>query len=93
MHQFLKEEDPELLFDKLPRALNEAAYKMFLVDGIPKAEKQKMAMNIIERSGRRYDESVQTRLQGMEGDERMSQSYITDKLFTIRYKCDDKSHS
>jgi electron transfer flavoprotein-quinone oxidoreductase len=48
MHQFLKEQDPELLFDKLPRALNEAAYNMFLVDGIPKADKQKMAVNLIK---------------------------------------------
>lgn len=47
MHQFLKEQDPELLFDKLPRAVNEAAYNMFLVDGISKAEKQKKAVRLI----------------------------------------------
>jgi len=41
MHELLKEEEPELLFEKLPRALNEAAYEWFLVDGVPKAEKQK----------------------------------------------------
>jgi electron transfer flavoprotein-quinone oxidoreductase len=50
MHQFLKEQDPELLFDKLPRALNEAAYNMFLVDGITKADKQKMAMKLIKNA-------------------------------------------
>ncbi|GIQ67524.1 FAD-dependent oxidoreductase [Xylanibacillus composti] len=48
MHAMLKEEDPELLFDKLPRALNEAAYQMFLVDGEPKAEKQKKAVGIVK---------------------------------------------
>jgi electron transfer flavoprotein-quinone oxidoreductase len=48
MHQFLKEQDPELLFDKLPRALNEAAYNMFLVDGVPKADKQKLAVNLVK---------------------------------------------
>jgi electron transfer flavoprotein-quinone oxidoreductase len=48
MHQLLKEEDPELLFDKLPRALNEAAYNMFLVDGVTKAEKQKKAVSLIK---------------------------------------------
>lgn len=48
MHQFLKEQDPELLFDKLPKALNEAAYHMFLVDGVPKAEKQKKAVQLIK---------------------------------------------
>lgn len=48
MHQFLKDQDPELLFDKLPRAANEAAYHMFLVDGVPKAEKQKMAMRLMK---------------------------------------------
>lgn len=48
MHQLLKEEDPELLFDKLPRAVNEAAYNMFLVDGVSKAEKQKKAIKLIK---------------------------------------------
>lgn len=47
MHQFLKETDPELLFDKMPRAVNEAAYQMFLIDGGSKAEKQKKAFEII----------------------------------------------
>jgi ferredoxin like protein len=28
----------------------------------------------------------------MEGDERMSTVDISEKLFTIRYKCDDQSH-
>ena len=48
MHQFLKDEDPEMLFDKLPRAANEAAYNMFLVDGVTKAEKQKKAMRLMK---------------------------------------------
>jgi len=48
MHQFLKDQDPELLFDKLPRAANEAAYNMFLVDGITKAEKQKKAVKLMK---------------------------------------------
>jgi electron transfer flavoprotein-quinone oxidoreductase len=48
MHQFLKDQDPELLFDKLPRAMNEAAYHMFLVDGISKADKQKKAAQLIK---------------------------------------------
>lgn len=48
MHAFLKEYDPQLLFDKLPRAVNEAAYQMFLVDGATKAEKQKKAVRLIK---------------------------------------------
>lgn len=50
MHQFLKEQDPELLFDKLPQALNEAAYHMFLVDGVSKADKQKLAVKLIKEA-------------------------------------------
>jgi electron transfer flavoprotein-quinone oxidoreductase len=50
MHQFLKENDPDLLFNKLPRAANEAAYNMFLVDGITKAEKQKMAVRLMKEA-------------------------------------------
>lgn len=48
MHTLLKEQDPDLLFDKLPRALNEAAYQMFLVDGESKADKQKKAASIVK---------------------------------------------
>ena len=48
MHELLKEQDPELLFDKLPLAINEAAYQMFLVDGVSKAQKQKMAIKLIK---------------------------------------------
>jgi electron transfer flavoprotein-quinone oxidoreductase len=47
MHQLLKDEDPELLFDKLPRAVNQAAYEMFLIDGVTKAEKQKKAVKLV----------------------------------------------
>ena len=48
MHQFLKDQDPELLFSKLPKAANEAAYNMFLVDGVPKADKQKLAVKLLK---------------------------------------------
>ena len=48
MHELLKEQDPDLLFNRLPRALNEAAYNFFLVDGVPKAEKQKLAMRLVK---------------------------------------------
>jgi electron transfer flavoprotein-quinone oxidoreductase len=48
MHELLKEQDPELLFDKLPSALNEAAYQMLLVDGLSKAQKQKMAIKLMK---------------------------------------------
>jgi electron transfer flavoprotein-quinone oxidoreductase len=48
MHELLKEQDPGLLFDKLPLAINEAAYQMFLVDGVSKAQKQKMAIKLIK---------------------------------------------
>jgi electron transfer flavoprotein-quinone oxidoreductase len=48
MHQFLKDYDPDLLFTRLPHALNQAAYEMFLVDGVPKAEKQKKAISAIK---------------------------------------------
>jgi electron transfer flavoprotein-quinone oxidoreductase len=47
MHEFLKEQDPDLLFNRLPRAANEAAYNLFLVDGVPKADKQRMMMKLI----------------------------------------------
>jgi electron transfer flavoprotein-quinone oxidoreductase len=50
MHHFLKENDPELLFDRMPKAVNEAAYEMFLVDGVSKAEKQKLAINRIRQA-------------------------------------------
>jgi electron transfer flavoprotein-quinone oxidoreductase len=50
MHQFLKEYDPDLLFNKLPKAANDALYNIFLVDGISKAEKQKMAIKILKEA-------------------------------------------
>jgi electron transfer flavoprotein-quinone oxidoreductase len=50
MHQFLKENDPDMLFNKLPKAANDAMYNMFLVDGISKAEKQKMAIRILKEA-------------------------------------------
>lgn len=48
MHQFMKDYDPSLLFDKLPRAVNQAAFQMFSVDGVPKKEKQKQAIRIVK---------------------------------------------
>ncbi|MDF2923641.1 MAG: FAD-dependent oxidoreductase [Paenibacillaceae bacterium] len=50
MHALLKEQDPKLLFEQLPKAVNEAAYEMFLVNGISKAEKQKKAVKIIKQA-------------------------------------------
>lgn len=50
MHRLLKEEDPELLFSKIPQAVNDAAYNMFLVDGVTKAEKQKIAVRKIKEA-------------------------------------------
>jgi electron transfer flavoprotein-quinone oxidoreductase len=38
------------LFNRLPRAVNEAAYNMFLVDGVSKAEKQKKAVKLIKEA-------------------------------------------
>lgn len=50
MHALLKEQDPALLFERLPRAVNEAAYQMFNVDGVSKAEKQKRAMQLVKQA-------------------------------------------
>jgi len=47
MHHLMKKYDSSLLFDKLPQAVNAAAYTMYSVDGIPKAEKQKQAVRMI----------------------------------------------
>ena len=47
MHEFLKEEDPDLLFNRLPQAANQALYELFLVDGVPKGEKQKKMFRTI----------------------------------------------
>lgn len=43
VHGLLASGDSEMLFEKLPQALNNAAYEMLLVDGVPKKEKQKIA--------------------------------------------------
>lgn len=48
MHELLKHEDPELLFDKLPRALNAAALQFLTVDGISKAEKQRNGIRMLK---------------------------------------------
>jgi electron transfer flavoprotein-quinone oxidoreductase len=50
VHSLLKEADPEILFNKLPRALNEAAYQMLLVDGASKKEKQKLALQQLKEA-------------------------------------------
>ncbi|UOF90562.1 FAD-dependent oxidoreductase [Fodinisporobacter ferrooxydans] len=50
LHGLLKEADPELLFNKLPLALNQAAYQMLLVDGVSKAEKQKLALQQLKEA-------------------------------------------
>lgn len=48
MHSLMRDVDPAVLFDRLPRAVNEAAYQMLLVDGVAKAEKQRMAVRGIK---------------------------------------------
>jgi electron transfer flavoprotein-quinone oxidoreductase len=50
VHQLLGFGDSEMMFDKLPQALNEAAYQMLLVDGVPKKQKQKMAMRMLREA-------------------------------------------
>lgn len=50
MHELLKQEDPGLLFDRLPRAVNEAAFQFLSVDGISKAEKQRTAIRMMKEA-------------------------------------------
>ncbi|WP_235587034.1 FAD-dependent oxidoreductase [Ferroacidibacillus organovorans] len=50
MHALLRDVDPTIMFDKLPYAVNEAAYQMLLVDGVSKAEKQRMALRGIKNA-------------------------------------------
>ncbi|MFC3771260.1 FAD-dependent oxidoreductase [Paenibacillus sp. GCM10012303] len=50
MHRLLKEQNPELLFDKLPKAVNEAAFEMLSIDGTSKADKQKKAVRLIREA-------------------------------------------
>ena len=50
MHHLMNAYDSSFLFDKLPRAVNAAAYTMFSVDGMPKAEKQKLAVQGIKEA-------------------------------------------
>ncbi|MBX5437123.1 MAG: FAD-dependent oxidoreductase [Alicyclobacillaceae bacterium] len=47
LHGLLKEVESSLMFDKLPKALNEAVYEMLLVDGSFKKDKQKVAIRRI----------------------------------------------
>ncbi|MCL6547760.1 MAG: FAD-dependent oxidoreductase [Alicyclobacillus sp.] len=50
LHGLLKEVDSELMFDKLPKALNDAVYEMLLVDGSLKKDKQKLAIRRIREA-------------------------------------------
>jgi electron transfer flavoprotein-quinone oxidoreductase len=50
MHGLMQAYDSSLLFDKLPRAVNKAAYTMFSVDGVSKAAKQKQAVQIMKEA-------------------------------------------
>lgn len=52
LHSLLNEVEPEVLFSHLPRALNEAAYEMLLVNGVTKADKQRYAIKrLVEAAG------------------------------------------
>ncbi|MGZ4122759.1 MAG: FAD-dependent oxidoreductase [Tumebacillaceae bacterium] len=56
LHGLLNEIDPKLLFNNLPKAVNEAAYEMLAVDGKTKAEKQRFAISHIkETAGGTWD--------------------------------------
>lgn len=56
LHGLLNEIDPKILFENLPRALNDAAYEMMLVNGVPKAEKQRYAIKRLkEAAGGTWD--------------------------------------
>lgn len=50
LHGLLGHGDSEMLFDKFPEALNEAAYQMLLVDGVPKKDKQKIAISQLRKA-------------------------------------------
>lgn len=48
LHGLIADPESPVLFDKFPRALNEAAYEMFSVDGVAKKEKQKSAIRMLK---------------------------------------------
>ncbi|BCJ86604.1 FAD-dependent oxidoreductase [Effusibacillus dendaii] len=50
LHGLLNEIDPKILFERMPRALNSAAYEMLLVDGVSKAEKQRNAIRKVKEA-------------------------------------------
>lgn len=50
LHGLMADKDSEVLFDKLPQALNDAAYQWLLVDGVTKKEKQSMAIRGIREA-------------------------------------------
>lgn len=65
LHGLLAFEDSEKMFQQLPQALNDAAYEMFLVDGITKKEKQKLAMKRLkDASGGRNMDLIRLGLKG-----------------------------
>ncbi|WP_018132257.1 FAD-dependent oxidoreductase [Effusibacillus pohliae] len=56
LHALLNEIDPKVLFENLPRAVNDAAYEMLLVNGVSKAEKQRYAIKRLkEATGGTWD--------------------------------------
>ncbi len=56
LHHLLRDVDSGLMFDRLPQALNDAAYKMLLVDGTPKKDKQRQVLRQLrDASGGRLD--------------------------------------
>jgi electron transfer flavoprotein-quinone oxidoreductase len=56
VHQLLGFGDSDMMFDKLPQALNDAIYQMLLVDGVPKKQKQKAAIRQLkEAAGGNFD--------------------------------------
>ncbi|MFC4768020.1 FAD-dependent oxidoreductase [Effusibacillus consociatus] len=50
LHSLLNEIDPKVLFESMPRALNDAAYEMLLVNGVSKAEKQRYAIKRLKEA-------------------------------------------
>jgi electron transfer flavoprotein-quinone oxidoreductase len=50
LHGLLAEMDPRLLFESMPRALNRAAFEMINVDGVSKAEKQRLAIKLLKEA-------------------------------------------
>ncbi|WP_029422268.1 FAD-dependent oxidoreductase [Alicyclobacillus macrosporangiidus] len=65
VHSLLAHEDTEQLFNHLPQALNDAAYEMLLVDGVPKRDKQRKAIRRLkEAAGGAYMDLIRLGLKG-----------------------------